>query len=324
MDKPYFFVFEITKKCNNDCFYCYNVWKERADYPTKELELAEIEKLFGKIFAKIKPQNITLTGGEPMLRTDIYEIATLAKNCGAKVGIATNGTLLDEEKTDRLVACGITYFDISLVSLDKDRYATLSNNDKLSDLKRAILAVKKRRIPLTLSFTITKINIADIGDFIDLGFSFSADNLALNRFVPGGRGLKNIEMLAPSASEFESVLGIANDRAEKYRVPVNITVPVEACRINHKKYPRLNFGACVCGRQKWAIDPAGNLRTCEQNPDILGNLLEKSFAELIETNPAKKFQESNFHGNCIECGDFGRCGGGCRFLRDKAKTPRFS
>jgi len=315
MQSPFFLVFEITKACNNNCLYCYNVWKENRDYPKEELDIDQIKRLFEKIFADEKPVGVALTGGEPMLRPDVFDIVKIIKSFGVIVGLATNGTLLNAEKVKRLVDNGVSYFEISLVSLNEERYATLSQNNKLEWLKRSILAVSGQRVPFTVSFTATKINYTDIGSIIDLCFAFSVKNIAINRFVPGGQGLKNISQLLLSNTELRSVLKIANEKAGKYHLSIAITIPVESCLIDHKDYPHLKFGACVCGKNKWAIDPAGNLRTCEQNLEILGNLLEKNFSELSKTAAAEKFKKNDFKSSCAMCAEFKNCGGGCRFLR---------
>lgn len=315
MNNPIYFVYEATPSCNNNCVYCYNVWKERKDYPSGQLDLPKVKRIFDRLCKETKPASVTLTGGEPMLRPDIYEIASLIKGLGVTVGIATNGTLLDEQKIKKLIDCGVSFFEISLVSLDKKRYSELSGNDKLAEVKRAILCIRKTMIPLTVSFTITKVNLGDISDFIDLCFAFSIKHVALNRFVPGGRGLGHLDELSVDPGRLKSALKIANEKAAKYRLPISVTIPVEPCLIDHKDYPHLRFGSCVCGRNKWAIDPLGNLRTCEQNPEILGSLFEKSFIELSNMPMAEKFRNNNFKSGCTDCPVFKNCGGGCRFLR---------
>lgn len=313
---PYF-IFEITPRCNNDCLYCYNVWKDGEKYPKGELPLSDIKKLFEKLLAEINPSGITLAGGEPMLRSDICEIAAFLKENKINAGIATNGTLLNENNTAQLIENGIKYFELSLPGANSKTYENLSQNGKMEKVRNAILLIKKHRIPLTVSFIITKINFGEIGEIIDLCFAFSADSLALNRFVPGGRGLQNRGKLEITEKELESVLKIADKKSAEYNFPINITIPVEPCIFNRKKYKRLNFGACVCGKYKWVIDPLGNLRTCEQNPEILGNLFENTFKKLSSKKEVGNFLAGYSMEKCEACSEFAFCGGSCRFLKHK-------
>ncbi|MDD5341798.1 MAG: radical SAM protein [Patescibacteria group bacterium] len=314
MNRPYI-IFEVTPRCNNNCLYCYNVWKENKKYPRGELRLASIKVLFKKLLAEIKPKFIILSGGEPLLHPDIFNIVNLLYGLGNKVGLATNGTLLDEEKVRRLTKDGVKYFEISLDTTYPKTYFQLSGNNQLEKVRQAILAVKKFRIPLTASFTITKSNHTDIADVVDLCFAFSVDSIALNRFVPGGAGIKNIETLQISRRELEDTLRIANHKNAQDNIQVNITIPIEPCEVDHKKYPHLKFGTCGCGKDKWVIDPLGNLRTCEQNPEILGNLFDKNFNELSNLDEVKTFRQKNAKPICDQCQSYINCGGGCRFIK---------
>ena len=189
MNNPYL-IFEVTQQCNCNCLYCYNVWKENEAYPKGELSLDAIKILFKKLLDEIKPNFITLSGGEPLLHPDIFNIVNFLHKLGNRVGIATNGTLLNKDKVSELIKGGVKYFEISLNSTNPKTYSQLSGNNHLERVRQAILFVKKFKIPLTVSFTITKLNYTDIADVIDLCFSFSVDSIALNRFVPGGAGIK--------------------------------------------------------------------------------------------------------------------------------------
>jgi len=296
------------------------VWKQNNKYPKGELNLDSVKTLFKKLSAEIKPKFITLSGGEPLLHPDIFDIVSLLHKLGNKIGIATNGTLLNEGKVNELIKNGITYFEISLNSANQKIYSRLSGNNKLERVRQVILIIKKLKIPLTVSFTFTKLNYADIANVIDLCFAFSVDSIALNRFVPGGEGIKNLKTLKISLQELEETLHIANQKGAKYKIPINITIPIKACEIDHKKYPHLNFGTCGCGLYKWVIDSLGNLRTCEQNPNILGNLLNKSFSELSNLDDVTRFRKNNAKVICNQCIRFKNCGGGCRFIKSEEKS----
>ncbi len=314
MINPYF-IYEITSRCNNNCVYCYNVWNQDKNYHKGELSISEIKRLFEKLLEEITPIGITLTGGEPLLHPDILEVVSFLIDKRVKVGIATNGLLLDEVITRELVNRGVNYFEISLVSINQKTYNRLTQNDQLKKVKKAILNVKRQRTKLTISLLISKCNLSNIEETIDLCFAFTTDAIAMNRFVPGGNGLKNLSELQITKEELQDVLFIADKKSREYNLPINVTIPVESCIIDHEKYPNLNFGSCTCGRHKWVIDPIGNLRTCEQNPDILGNFFEKSFLELSSLEAVNLFRCNNLRYDCNKCNQFKYCGGGCRFLR---------
>lgn len=313
MIQPYF-IYEITSGCTNSCIYCYNVWKKDKDYPKGELSLSGIKNLFEKLLGEITPEGIALTGGEPLLHSCILEVVSFLNDKKIKVGIASNGILLDEVITQKLVNKGVDYFEISLISTKQKTYNSLTQDNQLKKVKKALLNVKKYRAKLTVSFVITKLNLVEIEDIIDFSFAFSTDSIALNRFVPGGNGLKHLSKLQITGEDLKNVLSIANKKSREYNLPINITIPIESCIIDHRKYPNLNFGICSGGRKKWVIDPIGNLRTCEQNTRILGNLFNSNFSELSRLEEVNLFQHSNLKTTCNKCEQFRYCGGGCRFL----------
>lgn len=311
--RPYFVV-ELTPRCNNDCTYCYNVWKQ-GDYPEGELSGPAFIELLDKLIAQTEPLGVTLSGGEPLLHPDVCDIASFLAGKNIRTGIATNATLLDEAMARRLVDAGVGYFEISLVSTDDGSYGRLTRDDRLGAVRKAILNVKKLRAQLAVSFVATRLNMNDVEDVIELCFAFSADAVALNRFVPGGRGLEHRSSLELSDEDLRSVLHKADARSREHRIPVNVTIPVEPCIIDHAEYPNLNFGTCACGTAKWVIDPVGNLRTCEQNPQILGSFLDRDFGALSTLDSVEAFRRDHMKPECSGCEMLSRCGGGCRFMR---------
>ncbi len=318
MISPYF-IFEITPRCESRCIYCYNVWNQNERYPRGELSFQRIAALFDKLTAEIVPSGVTLAGGEPLMHPEIADVSSFLSKKGIAVGIATSGTLLDDEMTEKLKASGVSHFEISIPSVDIERFRALTGNEKAGSARRALLLAKRSGAKLTVSVVITRLNISDIGEVIDLAAAFSADSVSLNRFVPGGEGIRHFHELMPARDEIEEALSTADAKSGEFGMPVAVTVPIEPCIIGHERFPHLHFGTCCCGREKWVIDPLGNLRTCEQNPVILGSLFEKSFSELAESIEAERFRDDNLKKECGGCSFYPSCGGGCRFLLDGRK-----
>ncbi|MCD4700252.1 MAG: radical SAM protein [Candidatus Aegiribacteria sp.] len=309
------FVFEITPRCNLACTYCYNVWKtDDGPYPL-ELSLGEIEKLADSIQAA-HPVSITLTGGEPLLRDDLLEIVGMFRKRGILVGIATNGMLLDGDKAKSLNEAGVSWFEISVPAVSGEGYRDLTGTDGFEAVKRAMLAAASSGARLTVSHIITSRNSGDAGRVVDMAYAFSADAVALNRFVPGGAGLANRHLL-PILKQLDSALKSAGGRSlMSPGITVYAAIPVEDCMLHHSDYPGIKFGSCICGAGKWAISPLGELRVCEQSPHIIGSLLEKPFNELSRSLYVEEFRNSNRSSDCTSCSSRNVCGGGCRFLQE--------
>ncbi len=313
MSRP-LFVFEITPRCNLACTDSYHVWKMTGQASPGELPLAEIENLADALQAA-HPVSVTLTGGEPLLRDDLCSIVSLFPKRGILVGIATNGMLLDRDTAGSLKEAGAGWFEVSVTSVSEEGYSDLTGTDGFAAAKQAMLAVVSSGSRLTVSHIITSMNYGDSRRVIDLAYAFSADAVALNRFVPGGTGLMNRHLL-PSLSQLDSALKSAGERSlMSPGMTVYTALPVEDCLLHHSDYPGISFGSCICGAGKWAISPAGDLRVCEQSPHILGSLLESSFEQLSRSRYVEEFRNNNRSPDCKSCSSAGVCGGGCRFLR---------
>jgi AdoMet-dependent heme synthase len=308
-----YFIIELTTRCNLDCIYCYNVWKGHEDCSQKQLSLSEIRELFDRLCEQLPIKGVTLAGGEPLMHQELPEITKLLRNKGLHLSITTNGTLLNENKIAELVACGISHFEISWPSLIPDMYDRLCRSGEIIKIKQAILGVKKHGVKLTVSSVITKLNFLEIPEIIELSAALGADFFVLNRFIPGGTGLKNHGMLAPDDEQLLQTFSLADDAARTYRIPVIAAIPVEHCLLDTGKFNRIHFGTCACGSAKWVIDPWGNLRTCEQNPECIGNIFEKNFDELIQHASVTLFREDDLHSYCKDKKCYEFCGGGCRF-----------
>ena len=96
------FVIELTQACNNDCMHCYNVWKNPIDYPEGQFDTSDTLSMLERLIEQAEPNLLTLTGGEPLLRSDIFDIIDFISEKGIGVNLITNGTLLSEDVIKKL------------------------------------------------------------------------------------------------------------------------------------------------------------------------------------------------------------------------------
>ncbi len=320
MNSDQFFVLELTPRCNSRCTFCYNVWKEKPhsesnnDILRYEKYSSLIEKLLSDLTEfGIFPSGVALSGGEVLLHPDFLQIVKLISEKNLRINIASNGTLLSSDMVQALSKYGVKNFELSLPSLTDQTYREITGSD-LSKVKAAILAVKSTPDTiLNVAFTIIRDNYREVGQFIDLCIAFSVDSILLNRFVPGGESADKYDSFALSRDQLQSVLEIANAKAETYNIEVLITIPIEDCIISHSDYPHLRFSSCLCGLNKWVIDPLGNLRICEQNPEIVGNIFDHNVVDLMKRTEVDLFRMDNLKKECVSCESYRNCGGGCRF-----------
>ena len=120
------FVFEMTQRCNHDCIHCYNAWKNPVEYPLGELDTGETLAILGKMIDETGARLVSLSGGEPMLRPDIFEIVDFLAGRGIDVNLITNGSLLGEAAIERLGAERIGTFELPLLSAERNIHDRMS------------------------------------------------------------------------------------------------------------------------------------------------------------------------------------------------------
>lgn len=296
------FAFEVTERCNLDCEFCYNVWLEKNTVAHSELSLNNIEKVLCNISKAPGAMGVTVTGGEPLLRGDIPEIVRLCSRAGLKVALATNGTLLTRKVINELTGSGVQHFDIGFT-------------DPSEETRLGLTAAVKSGCTVTASICVHNNNYERTGILTEIAAALGADAISLNRFVPTGRGKHHLQSLQLNNKNLLTALELANSTAITAGIYIYTGIPVEPCIASSTEFPGIVFSTCQCGRTKWAINPSGNLRTCEQNTEVLGNLLKNSFTEIISRNAGtiKKFREWRQSEKCFPCTLPGDCRGGCRF-----------
>ena len=177
---------EITRGCNLSCLHCRALSGE-GPYPG-ELTTEECLQLVDDIASFSNPV-VILTGGEPMLRPDVYQIAEYGTGKGLRMVLATNGTLLTEDMARRLRAAGIRRISISLDGADAESHDQFRGvNGSFEGGLRGIRYAKKVGLEFEINTTVTQHNLAQLPQILDLTVNLGAVAHHLFLLVPTGRG----------------------------------------------------------------------------------------------------------------------------------------
>ncbi len=156
--------FSLTQRCNLDCIYCHN---EGETEKNEEIEKRKIEKITD-IATKNNIRKVKLTGGEPLLREDLIEIIESISPHLDDVSITTNGVLL-AEKIDSLVKAGLDRVNVSLDTLNPEKYKKLTGKNELKKTLKGInKAISSPLYPIKINTVILdEINTNEVCDFIE-------------------------------------------------------------------------------------------------------------------------------------------------------------
>ena len=308
------FVFEVTQRCNQACAHCYNVWKNLIDYPAGELSTEETLAMLGKMLDETGASLVTLSGGEPLVRDDIYEIVDFLVGRGATVNFLTNGSLLDEAAVKRLTPNKVSIFELPLLSADRDVHDRMCRSEGAFDaVTMAIANLKAAGQRVVCVFVATELNLRTWRATAELAVAMGADGIMFNRFNPGGEGGRHIAGLQSSPGELAEALDIAQGIAEQHGLSISCSIVMPPCLFDHSRWPKLSFGFCAAGTKRayYTLDPVGNVRPCNHSCTILGNIRLTRFRNMVRSAAMQAFKSARPE-FCDVCSLAKRCQGGCK------------
>lgn len=307
------FIVEVTQRCNNNCMYCYNVWKCKSDYPNGEGTTEQIKEIITRIKKETFAELISLSGGEPMMRDDITDIARYLTEMRLYQNLITNGTLLTKDKIEELVDSKVSLFEITLLSSKQELHNKLTRNDSFDKVIDSIVNIKECGGKVAMAFVATKLNIENVKETVELAIAMDVDGIMFNRFNPGGEGLKYIDVLLPSINELENALETLDNIAEEYGIFISSQIPIPPCLIDMNKYSHVHHVFCPSGEKGsyYTVDSIGNVRVCNHTPTILGNIFTQSLREILKSDELRRFQQvlPEF---CQKCKYAKKCNGCCK------------
>jgi heme d1 biosynthesis radical SAM protein NirJ len=178
-------IWNLVRRCNLNCRHCYSLSAD-VDFPG-ELSTAEIFTVMDDLKAFGVPVLI-LSGGEPLLRPDIFEISRRAKQLGFYVGLSSNGTLIDEPMAARIAEVRYDYVGISLDGIGAVHDAFRRQAGAFDAALRGMRMCRARGIKVGLRFTMTERNHRSLPEMLELLDRESIDKFYLSHLVYAGRG----------------------------------------------------------------------------------------------------------------------------------------
>ncbi len=305
----------LTRRCNLECAHCY-ISAGPSESADGELSTAECLRIVDEILELNSAPLFILSGGEPLLRTDLETIARHAVQGGATVVVGTNGTKLTDERIAALKDAGVSGVAVSVDSLEARRHDNFRHGRGAFEATAAALErLRAHRLDFIIQTTITKGNRAELRRLVD--WAAEQDAVSFNAYflVATGRGAHLSDL---SAAEYESTLTELVEHHRRYlgRMMVRAKCAPHFMRLVHQLAPEspiLNYETrCPCGTQYCRITPDGKLTPCPYNPTAAGDLRRQSFADIWREAPL--FGELRGHalgGRCGRCEYRAVCGG-CR------------
>lgn len=186
-DKKPVVVWNMTRRCNLKCIHCYSS-SDHHSHPN-ELTTAEGLKLIDDLEQFGSPV-ILFSGGEPLLRPDVFELAQYAVDSGLRAVISTNGTLIDKDTAANLRKIGLSYVGVSLDGLEKTHDLFRQKKGAFAEAMEGIRNCRDASIKVGIRFTVNKRNLSDVAPMFDLLEKEKIERLCFYHLVYSGRAEK--------------------------------------------------------------------------------------------------------------------------------------
>ncbi len=285
------------------------------------------KKIIDDISSYARPV-LVLSGGEPLLRKDIFELARYGNDKGLKIALATNGILVTPEICEKIIDSGIKIVSLSLDGATEEVHDDFrQQKGAFKSVIRAAKLFREHGIKFIINSSFTKRNQEDIPEVYRLAKELGATAWYMFMIVPTGRGKEIMEELI-SREDYDKILNWHYDMEKEEKellvrptcAPMYYRIFMQRSKEDEMKFERRNLSfstggskGCIAGQLIALINHRGEVYPCSYFNLSAGNIYEKSFKEIWEESELfKKLRDfGSYKGKCGACEYINVCGG-CR------------
>jgi len=320
-------VIELTYRCNHSCIYCSCPWDAdgRGFDRREELSTAEWKSIITQLCSN-GVSNLAFTGGEALLRPDALEILEHAAACSVEhvktVGkkleciegpprlyLLSNGVLVDDEVLRFCSEHGIR-LSLSLPGLRTFEFHTGSDHAELvlGKFRRA----EELGVGTTANITVTAKNLSELRETVSAALLAGAEQVLLNRFLPGGRGLSHTEELFLEVDQMREMLTTVDSVLTRAGRSGNMGTEMPVCIAGSVELETLRVSTrCSAAVKFFVIGPSGYVRVCNHSENRLAHI--DDWRDLKDDAYWKTFTMKRYMpGECSDCRQRMNCDAGCR------------
>ncbi len=323
----FFIQWHLTEQCNLSCRHCYQEERAAGELPLSEIrktivEASDMISEWSREYGISFQPSMNVTGGEPFLRRDLFDVLALIKLQGFEVYLLTNGTLIDEARARRLAEIGVDGVQVSIEG-GGEVHDAIRGNGSFAAAAAGIERLVDCGLDVTINVTVSNMNASEVQRIIAFGSRAGVRRMGFSRLVPGGKGKAMIaQMLAPNELETLYRSLVSRDISD-FKVVTGDPVAAEMKITPNGDAGNIALSGCAAGISGLTIQPNGNVMPCRRLPLTLGNVLNDSLREIWATSPVLEAlrDRSRYRGKCGSCRRWARCRG-CRAIAYASSQAR--
>jgi len=315
----FFIQWHLTENCNLSCRHCY-----QGERGTDEMPLADIKRTIAEATDMINAwsedygvafsRSINITGGEPLLRRDLFTILDEVRKQGFDCSLLTNGTLVTNDIAKTLVDLKITGVQVSIEG-PEEIHDSIRGKGSFTASALGVEHLVDAGVPVTINATLSSLNASSLKHVIAFASHVGARRIGFSRLVPAGKGRALLSrMLRPDEVKelYESVLPLEIGALE---IVTGDPVAAQMKKPSNGDAGNTAMSGCSAGVAGLTILASGNVMPCRRLPLSLGNVRRDSLREIWATSPILEAlrDRSRYKGKCGTCHRWAHCRG-CRAI----------
>lgn len=321
-------VWNLTSRCNLRCIHCY--LEADAEQKGSELTTREAQALI-KNLSELKIPVLLFSGGEPLLRENVFELGWIAHEAGLRPVLSTNGTLITREVARQIKESRFQYVGVSLDGLEETHDRFRARRGAFREALAGIRNSREAGLKTGVRFTLNRHNYQDLPGIIDLVVKEGIPRFCMYHLVYSGRGKGMVEDDLDNKSKREILDWLLKKTKELFAAGHKLEIMTvdnhadgvylyhlvksEQPEQQEEVYRLLQLhGGCSAGEKIANIAPLGEVYACQFFQDMpLGNVKEEPFSRIWQEDRLRSIREmkKNLKGRCGRCRYIDICGG-CR------------
>ena len=315
----FFVQWHLTERCNLRCKHCYQSGSRGQEMSLPEVRevvsevaemLTEWEGQYGITFSP----SFNITGGEPFLRHDIFEILGIIRSRDFDTYLLSNGVLIDKERAQKISDLKVRGVQVSIEALEKV-HEMIRGKGSFSSAMRGVQHLLEAGITVTLNATLSDINADYFMDMIELASSTGVQRLGFSRLVPSGRGAGLLTNMLKKEKVKELYRSILSLRIKGLEIVTGDPIVSQMSSNGKEDGGSMPVGGCAAGLSGITLLQDGTITPCRRLSVPIGNVRKDSLREVWATSEVlmKLRDRKAYAGKCSSCRRWASCRG-CRAI----------
>ena len=317
----FFIQWHLTERCNLKCTHCYQTGSSTGELSLSEIvdvieETDEMLKAWAGSYNMAFSPSFNITGGEPFLRNDLFDILSEVAVREFGIYLLTNGSLVDDGKAERLSQLGVKGVQISIEG-PEETHDSIRGRGSFARSIQGVKHLLSHDVMVTLNATLSEINSEGFMDIISLASSLGVQRVGFSRLVPSGRGRELVDKMLSTEKVKDLYDRIYSARPDGVEIVTGDPVASQMSCMPEAaaESAPVPSGGCAAGVSGLTFLADGTITPCRRMPVPIGNIRQDALREVWATSETLTMLRTReaYQGRCGKCRRWSRCRG-CRAI----------